>query len=270
MQNQCRQYRKNCTDNNRAIIVFEFCIDLLKVPKEQIEQYRSNPRLYSEALPKLMKSYIPQKGLCYDAVIVDEGQDFIPVAWDIISLLAAESGEFYIFYDPDQNIYTKELRLPDFGIPPVILNKNCRNTKKIFEALQPYRLIPSQILENTPDGADVHILHGDCLSNLEYQLDQLLSYEKISTQDIVILGAHSLEHTSIGEKTQIGRYGIITENRCPGKAEVRYFTYMKYKGCESKVVILFEVDDNDPRWSDRHGIYTAMSRAIHKLIIPHK
>ena len=42
---------------------------------------------------------------------------------------------------------------------------------------------------------------------------------------------------------------------------------MKYKGCESKVVILLDVDDNDPRWSNKHGIYTAMSRAMHKLIM---
>ena len=254
----------------KADAFFEFCIDLLKVPKEQIEQYRSNPRLYSEALPKLMKSYIEKKFLCYDAVIVDEGQDFIPEAWDIISMLAAEGGDFYIFYDPDQNIYTKELKLPDFGIPPVVLNKNCRNTKKIFEALQPYQSIQSQILENTPAGADVHILHGDCLLNLERQLDKLLTYEKISTQDVVILGAHSLEHTSLCDKTQIGKYKIITQDKCPAKSEVRYFTYMKYKGCESKVVILFEVDENDPRWSDRRGIYTAMRRAMHNLIILQK
>lgn len=246
---------------------FEFCIKVLNAPKDQIELYRNNPRLYSEALPKLMRSYIGKKAFCYDAVIVDEGQDFIPEAWDIISMLAAESGDFYIFYDPDQNIYTKELQLPDFGLPPVVLNKNCRNTKRIFETLQPYQSIQSQILENTPAGAEVHIVHGDCLLNLERKLEKLLTYEKISTQDIVILGAHSLEHTSIGVQKQIGKYRIITEDRCPGKSEVRYFTYMKYKGCESKVVILLDVDDNDPRWSDRHGIYTAMSRAIHELII---
>ena len=50
------------------------------------------------------------------------------------------------------------------------------------------------------------------------------------------------------------------------KKEVPYYTYMKFKGCEAKVVILLDVDENDPRW-DRAGLYTAMSRAIHRLII---
>ncbi len=45
---------------------------------------------------------------------------------------------------------------------------------------------------------------------------------------------------------------------------------MKFKGCEAKVVILFEVNDADPRWRDNCGIYTAMSRAVHELIILRK
>ena len=52
--------------------------------------------------------------------------------------------------------------------------------------------------------------------------------------------------------------------------EIQYATYMKFKGCESRVVILLDVDDSDPRWNDRRGIYTAMSRAVHELVILRK
>ena len=51
--------------------------------------------------------------------------------------------------------------------------------------------------------------------------------------------------------------------------EISYFTYMKFKGCESKVVILLDVDENDRRWG-KEGMYTAMSRAVHQLIILRK
>ena len=47
---------------------------------------------------------------------------------------------------------------------------------------------------------------------------------------------------------------------------VAYYTYMKFKGCEAKIVILLDVDDKDPRWN-KNGMYTAMSRATHQLII---
>ena len=43
---------------------------------------------------------------------------------------------------------------------------------------------------------------------------------------------------------------------------------MKFKGCESEVVILLDVDPADPRW-DSTGLYTAMSRATHRLVILH-
>ena len=255
----------------RAAAFFEFCIEILNIPEEKIAQFRSNPKLYTDVLPKLLRAYIERTFLYYDAVIVDEGQDFTPEAWEVISLLPESDGHFYIFYDPDQNIYTSELTLPDFGIPPVILNKNCRNTKKIFSMLQPYQSTPSVIMENAPAGVDVHVLHGDCRTTLEKELTRLVDYEGIPINNIVILGAHSLEHTSIGDDPQLGRFRVVSPvpDEQLKKRDVPYFTYMKYKGCESKVVILLDVDESDPRWNDRCGIYTAMSRAIHELIILH-
>lgn len=246
---------------------FEYCIQLLEIPEEQVGKYRSNPKLYTDVLPQLLKVYLSKTCLFYDAVIVDEGQDFTPEAWDVISCLPESDGYFYIFYDPDQNIYTKELNLPKFGIPPVLLDKNCRNTGKIFEALQPYQSSVSRLMEGAPAGSDVHILNGGCRENLASELDRLVNSEHISTQDIVILGAHSMNHTSIGENPEIGCFRIVNRPPVCGQPEVSYYTYMKYKGCEAKVVILFEVDDNDSRWKDAHGMYTAMSRAMHQLII---
>ena len=89
-------------------------------------------------------------------------------------------------------------------------------------------------------------------------------------QDIVILGGHSLEHTSIGDNPDVGRFHIVNRRAKIGAMEISYFTYMKYKGCESKIVILLDVDDADERWSNKGGIYTAMSRAVHQLIIIRK
>lgn len=254
----------------RAAAFFDYCIDLLKIPEEQISKYRSDPRLYSDVLPLMLRKYIERTCLYYDAVIVDEGQDFTREAWNVISLLPEENGHFYIFYDPDQNIYTQELQLPDFGIPPFLLNRNCRNTRNIFNALTPYHSMKCTVLENTPEGSGVRVLHGDCRELLEAELLRLRDRENIPLQDIVVLGAHSLEHTVIGSDPQIGPFCLVSADPRPDRMDVQYYTYMKYKGCEAKVVILLDVDQTDPRWSDRHGIYTAMSRAIHELIILHR
>ena len=172
-------------------------------------KHQNNPKLYSDALPKLLKDYLYKTCFCYDALVVDEGQDFTPEAWKVISMLVREGGPFYIFYDPDQNIFTSELKLPDFGLPPVLLTKNCRNTRKIFEAMKPYQTTVSEIMDSAPEGTDIHVLHGDCRKLLAQELERLVMAEQIPLQDIVILGGHSLEHTSIGTDPKVGRFHIV-------------------------------------------------------------
>ena len=250
----------------QAVAFFDFCIELLQIPDEKLEGCKTHPQLYSNLLPKFLRTYIAKTCLYYDAVIVDEGQDFTKEAWDVISLLPEENGYFYVFYDENQNIYNKDLYLPDFGYPSFILNKNCRNTKNIFDRLQPYQSAANRIMENAPQGADVRTYHGDVRKHLAQELTRLMIDEKIQPEDIVILGGHLLEHTLLGVNPQVGDFRVVSTEQPLQDGEVRYFTYMKYKGCESKIVILLDVDDNDPRWNDR-GIYTAMSRAVHELII---
>ena len=184
-------------------------------------------------------------------------------------MLVPADGPFYILYDPDQNIFTRELNLPDFGIPPVKLTKNCRNTKKIFEALIPYQSMVSEILDSAPEGADIHVLHGDSRQLLEQELERLVMTEQVPPQEIVILGGHALEHTSIGGAPGVGRFHIVNRAAAVGAMEIAYYTYMKFKGCEAKVVILLDVDEADPRWNG-NGINTAMSRAVHQLVILRK
>ena len=65
------------------------------------------------------------------------------------------------------------------------------------------------------------------------------------------------------------RFRIVNRIAKIGAMEIACFTYMKFKGCEAKVVILLDVDENDFRWR-REGMYTAMSRAVHQLIILRK
>ncbi len=261
--------RKEVGKYNTRITVgafFEYCIELMKIPQEQYDKYRDNQLLYSKVIPDLLGKYLAQHNVKYDAIIVDEGQDFTPQMWDVIPRLLAPNGHFYVFYDPDQNIFRNSLTLPDFGLPPVMLTKNCRNTKRIFEALAPYRTVKMDLLDHTPEGCEVIVRTGKCPEMLAEELTHLTHDDKVNPLDILILGGHSLKNTSLGESGIAGEYHIVEQPKVLAKKEVPYYTYMKFKGCEAKVVILLDVDENDPRWN-KAGLYTAMSRAVHKLII---
>ena len=101
---------------------------------------------------------------------------------------------------------------------------------------------------------------------LSQLLHNLIIEKKLKEHQIVIIGGHSLRNTCIGEDNKIGQF-IISKNGSPAEKIIPYYTYMKYKGLESDVVILLDVENHDPRWSKKSSLYTAMSRAKHLLYI---
>jgi hypothetical protein len=73
----------------------------------------------------------------YDAILVDEGQDFRAEWWLIIeaALANAEYGIFYIFYDDNQALLPDRASYPIKQLP-FVLSKNCRNAGAIYEIVR--------------------------------------------------------------------------------------------------------------------------------------
>lgn len=82
---------------------------------------------------------IAQSDEKYDAIIVDEGQDFRDTWWIVIesALRDPENSILYIFHDDNQALY---LYGSQFKYPiqqaPLTLSKNCRNAGRIFELVK--------------------------------------------------------------------------------------------------------------------------------------
>ena len=245
---------------------YDFCAETLGLSPDRVAAHKDDRRTYS-ILNKFLRQQIADGNVPpYDAVIIDEGQDFTDEMWEIVKLLVSDDSVFYVFYDPGQNIFHTPMNLPDFGMPPVMLSVNCRNTRRIAEELAKYSPERIESKAGMPDGAPVRTIEGDCRDNLEALLDKLVNRQKIARSSITIIGAHSLGHTSIGKDRTIA--GVrISDGSEPGA--VAYYTYMKFKGCDSKIVILLDVSDKDPRW-DATGMYTALSRAISQAYILRK
>ena len=135
--------------------------------------------------------------------------------------------------------------------------------------MKPYGPSDTECDEKAPAGAEVRELTGDCRELLASELNRLIHEEGVPPSSIVILGTHVMHNTSIGKDSVVGGVQIVSHPLTQGEENcVQYYTYMKFKGCEAAVVILLDVDAHDPRW-DSTGLYTAMSRATHKLIILH-
>ncbi|HPN85155.1 MAG TPA: AAA family ATPase, partial [Victivallales bacterium] len=257
-------------ENIIATTFHDLCIKHLQDNGIQISPQRNDDKAWTETIPKEFLKILKTNPLKFDAVIVDEAQDFRENYWDSVTELVKTDAYFYIFYDPDQNLFNKELSLPKLGTP-FNLDKNCRNTTEIFKTLKPYCTGNIRISDDAPVGTPVTETRQTEADERRKTLNSLISQmisEGIFERQIVILGGHSMSKTCIGEIPNIGDFEIV-ENGSPDIGKIPYFTYMKFKGCEADAVILLDVSESDPRWN-KEALCTAISRAKYVLHIIRK
>lgn len=75
----------------------------------------------------------------FDAVIVDEAQDFAPLWWDALRecLREPESSEIYAFMDDRQDVYNRwDAADPIPELLPIHIDDNLRNTRKIADTFK--------------------------------------------------------------------------------------------------------------------------------------
>lgn len=245
-----------------------FCLDLLG-KAGTAPALTEGTDYWQRQVPESFARLIETHPIKYDAVIVDEGQDFLVEYWLTIAEMVKNDGWFYIFYDSAQNLFGVD---PDFPIDkkPFILDDNCRNTKSIFDRLATLTERRMRLSPDAPNGEPIieYTIGNQTVRRRQLGkiLYDLVSNKGIERQRIVILGGHSMPHTCIGDNPVIGTFRI-TETPEEGPNLANYHTYMKFKGCEADAVIIIDVDRGDERWADPVALYTSISRAKHLLYI---
>jgi len=261
IREECREYK-----NIKVIHFHGLCLETLQIPRQSTEEF------WHTILPGQFFEYIVDNPIKYDAIIIDEAQDFRVEYWDSIPELVKENGWFYIFYDPDQNLFDTKLKIPDLG-QEFVLTNNCRNTNAIFSEIKKVSSLEI-ISDDAPEGSPVEHFSAKSANDIRNILSKILHSlvvnEEISNEHIVILGAHNLEHTSIGDNNKLKTFTIWENQELPDKKSIAYHTYYKFKGCESDVVIILGYNKDDKGWQNKAALYTAMSRAKHKLYIIEK
>ena len=222
----------------------------------------------AELLGQFLQSYPDER---YDAVIVDEAQDFKPLWWLPVESLLRDPKEsvFYIFYDPNQQIYDGG-PADDLGLKSTGLKYNCRNTKNIADySCKLVDLIPI-LKDGTPDGEQVMVpavceSDAELLSTVRKTLHDLVNVNQVSTDRIVILTTGAAKASPL-YKSKLGDFSLIGINQTPGPKEVCFDSLHRFKGLESDVVILCGVRPGEEE-SAAKNMYVATSRARHLLVV---
>lgn len=205
----------------------------------------------------------------FEAIVIDEGQDFRELWWVGIEDMLDENGNMYVFYDDNQAIYTSPQDLPidiDLSLP---LYTNCRNTRNIHDAFQPYT--SSQSICNADAGPEIIRISTKNQSSealLKRTLLNLVNEEGISPKDITLLTPRSEVESQWDDGKELGTLMLTWDLTLPVEQEltIPVSTIHSYKGLENLVVIMTELDYVVAE-KRNELIYIGLSRAKAQVII---
>jgi len=226
------------------------------------------PEFYEVVMPNAMLAALDRVEQRFDAVIVDEGQDFLESWWDPLQFALAdpERGVLYVFHDDNQRVYRRVPSFPNdlFEIP---LNDNLRNTRRIHAATS--RFYHGEPLRASgPEGREVEYVEVESSAAIEGAvgevLRRLLEAERVPLADIAVLLGWS-ESSPLRKDTHIGAFPVTRDPAAePGK--VLLDSVRRFKGLERPVVILTAIDGLPPDEEDAL-LYVGLSRARVQLIV---
>jgi hypothetical protein len=208
----------------------------------------------------------------FDALVIDEAQDFSEEYWFGIEMLLRDqaNGHLYIFIDENQTIYPRKGTLPVVD-EPYPLTSNCRNTAPIHEA--GYRFYKGEAV-------DVPDLHGLAVTwaaadQADAQADavcrrvrQWVAAEGLEAHDVAILVAKRPKGYCYELlQPRLDTAGVRWANETHGVAgAVLLDTFSRFKGLEAQAIVLWLGDEviDEEAWET---VYVGVTRAKSLLAV---
>jgi len=236
-----------------------------KAPKTTDEDLLFRTILPNQAIEVLSSGAMTRR---FDAIIVDEGQDFEEDWWLVLDELrrvddGGNRGVFYVFFDDNQRIYGRIKNLP-INTPEFPLTENWRNTKTIHDMLSSYSKATYPTIPVRAEGPPIrYFTEEDQRKALRSIVHELVIDNDITPSDIVILTSRSKDNSSWHEGQRIGSVMLTWQLNSPLQQAIRVSTVHGFKGLESPVIVLTEMES---AWSDEM-VYVALSRAINYVVV---
>ncbi|MFJ6280244.1 nuclease-related domain-containing DEAD/DEAH box helicase [Arthrobacter subterraneus] len=229
---------------------------------------------FDEEMPRLLKEkaarLTPDRK--FDAVVVDEAQDFAPLWWEALlqCLKDPESSEIYAFMDDRQDVYHRSGGTADFthgplaDLVPIHVDENLRNTRRIAQTFKP--LAGRHFTPRGNTGMPVRLV--DCST------DQALDRASDCVDALIEEGWAA---NQIALLTTNHRHPIHQQHHLDGTTrqywdefhakEAEFYGHvLGFKGLERSVVILC-VDGFKELERAAEQLYVGMSRARSLLVI---
>jgi hypothetical protein len=208
----------------------------------------------------VIESLLAGKLQPYDAVIVDEGQDFKKGWFETLDdlLKDKEAGRFVVFHDSSQDVFGRGGEMP-FRYR---LRYNLRNTQVITDVVQKLGQVEMKPHPRAPKGDPISVHNTSKPSKVVRELDGLvrkLEREGVRPDRIAILTPHTLKHSSLAGVHSLADVPIA-DDPLDRAGRLLHATIRAFKGLESDVLVMVDIDPEDENCS-RLDRYVAASRA---------
>lgn len=203
-------------------------------------------------------------GKKFDAIIVDEAQDFAESWWTPIlrALRDQETGGLYVYSDEQQRVFPRYGR-PPVRLVPLVLDHNLRNTRQIARCFEP--LAPTGLSARGGEGPEVEFIPAtgrDAVEAADDAVDSLFD-DGWQAGDIALLTTGRRHPVQKERQEELGArayWDTLDED------DVFYGHVLGFKGLERRVVVLC-VNESEPRDRAAERVYVGMSRATDLLIV---
>ena len=204
-------------------------------------------------------------GQRFDAVVVDEVQDFAEAWWSVLiaSLKDSETGQVYVFADEGQRVFARFADAP-ITMPTLLLDQNLRNTRQIADTFQ--SLGATRMRAVGGDGPEVSFVECTpeaAVEEADDAVDRLLE-EGWRPEDVALLTIgprHPVQLEQVEINGQEGYWEMFWD-----KDSVFYGHVLGFKGLERRAVVL-ALNESGGRDRSRERLYVGMSRATDRLVV---
>jgi superfamily I DNA and RNA helicase len=221
----------------------------------------------------------------FDALIVDEGQDFEPQWCEILRLFLKPDADILWLEDPDQAIRLDKAN--DSASEPAYKSlashfvgfrarANYRSPETIARYIQrvlPFDFLPSNPLPGLGVGAVTYKVPEDQSKRVAAIVTNLIR-TGFRHSDIVILSMRGLARATFAHENRIGSFTLsrstgeydLLGNQMFENGQLRFDTVYRFKGQQAPAIILTDVDPNQDRLDHAERLlFTAMTRATLRL-----
>jgi hypothetical protein len=246
------------------------CAELAEDAGLELPEANAQPgsEYFERRLPEALGEAARRLGPRFDAIVVDEAQDFREWWWPALLALHRdpEEGALYLFYDDNQNLYGGELPADNVdGCPP--LPANVRNTRAIADFVSVFYDGIQEPVALGPEGRPPQILGYEDDEGLAHLLGvvvrNLVEEEHLSLQDLVLLTPSGKGKSRLRARERVDGYRLSDR---PEDGVLLATSIHGFKGLEREVVILAELGDKHLE-DLRQYLYIGASRAKNELIV---